>query len=566
MSVGELSAIQLLLSHADDHQPALADGLASDTVGHAAAPASLPAPKQLLDRGGDPNDLGAQRWALIVPEGEAGRRLEALVQPLVEKRRADQGGRDVRVYRVPARMDAAAAVSWHREVYLDDALPESELPFYQLILGDLDQVPLALQQVQMLDGVVGRLAFADDRGYQAYVAKLLAWERAPSPIARARSLFYTAHDGTAATTLGYQALVAPGIAIARKDRDSGAYPASDIVELGQPGRLPTPDDLVADVAAADPAVLMTVSHGDGAPRAGWASLEAQHRLQGAMSFGKGGRLTGDDLATRRFLPGGIWLMFACFGAGTPGDSAYRPWLEQLRQLGKFGGAIDPVLRSLPAAGEPPFIAALPRALLANPDGPIAFIGHIDLAWSYSFQELDAASGPRNRPRRFTSLLHHALRRDRVGVAFRELVSSATAIDTDLATMYGNQPQRPGPMDPAQLTRLGHLWMLRHDLLGYVLLGDPAARLPLTPAVAAAPRPPTLSETFGFEVGAPPVAPPTAPVSIERLEAAILRVLAGQRVADATVQQAGVDRAELERLARLYRAAGRAAIADRKPDR
>jgi hypothetical protein len=551
--------IHLLLSHADAGEPALADGLASDAVGHTAAPERLPMPEQLRDRGGDPNDLGAQRWALIVPEGDAGRRLEAAVRPLVEKRCADQGGHEVRVYRVPARMDAAAAIRWHREVYLDEALPEAELPFYQLILGDLDQVPLALQQVQMLDGVVGRLAFADDAGYEAYVAKVLAWERTPSPKLQARSMFYTAHDGTAATTLGYQALVGPGLQIARTDRDRGAFPASEIVELGQPGRLPTPDELVAG-AGGDPAVLLSVSHGDGAPRAGWSSGLAQRRGQGAMSFGKGGKLTGDDVATRRFLPGGLWLMFACYGAGTPDASAYRPWLEQLRQLGKFGGAIEPVLRSLPAAGEPPFIAALPRALLANPEGPLGFVGHIDLAWSYSFQELDAGA-PRNRPRRFTSLLHHALRRDRIGVAFRELVASALATDTELATLHGEQAQRAAEMDAAQRARLGHLWMLRQDLLGYVLLGDPAARLPLTPP--APPRRATPGDFFPFAVASPPPAPAVAgslgAPPVGRLEAAILQMLAGAPVSDAAIQEAGVDRAELERLARLYRAAGRTAI-------
>jgi hypothetical protein len=499
MSLGEVTAIQLLLANADDDQPALAGGLAGDAARTGAAPARLPVPAQLRNRGGDPNDLDEQRWALIVPEGEAGARLEALVRPLVDKRRDDQGGRDVRVYRVPARMDADAALRWHRDVYLDEDQPEAELPFYQLILGDLDQVPLALQQVQMLDGAAGRIAFADDRGYEAYVAKLLQWERAPSPIARARSLLFTAHDGTGATQLGYQALVAPALAIARKDRDSGNFAAADVVELGQPGRPPAPDELLAGVAAAEPAVLLSISHGAGAPRAGWSSLDAQRRLQGAMSLGKGGKLTADDVAGRPFLPGGVWLMFACFGAGTPGESAYRPWLECLLELGQFGGEIEPVLRSLPAAGEPGFISALPKALLANPDGPIAFIGHIDLAWSYSFQELDAPRGPRNRPRRFTQVLHYALRRDRVGVAFRELVSSAIAADTELATLYGGLARKGGAMDAAQLTRLSHLWMLRHDLMGYVLLGDPAARLPITPAPPAAPRRATPSELLGFAV-------------------------------------------------------------------
>jgi len=555
--------LHLLLSHADDHQPALADGLADEAVQRAAAPVRLPEAKDLRNRGGDPNDLREQRWGLIVPEGEAGERLEALVQRLVDQRRGEQGGHEVKVYRVPARMDPADAARWHREVYLDESVPESELPFYQLILGDLDQVPLAIQQVQMIDGVVGRLAFPDDRGYEAYVDKLLRWERAPAAIPKARSLFFTAHDGTGATTLGYEALVAPGLAIARKDRALGAYPAREIVELGDPGRRPAADDLLAAVAAADPSVLLSVSHGEGAPRAGWASLDAQHRLQGAMSLGTGGVIAGHDLAARPFLPGGLWFMLACYGAGTPDTSAYGPWLEGLRRLGQYGGRIDAVLRGLPRQGERPFIAALPQAVLANPDGPIAFVGHIDLAWSYSFQELDSTTGPKNRQRRFTSLLHYALRRDRVGVALRELTSCAIAADTELLGMYGQQAARQGAaMDAAQMARLGHLWMLRQDLLGYVLLGDPAARLPITPVPVAEARPLTPQDLFPFAVSAGSL--PPAALSVERLEEAIIAVLAGERGPKAIAADYGIDRTELERLAGLYRMAGRAAVArDRK---
>jgi hypothetical protein len=547
--------IHLLLAHADDHRPALADGLAGASVERTPAPDRLAQPRELRNRGRDPNDLAEQRWGLIVPAGDAGARLEALVRPLVERRRDEQGA-EVRVYRVPADLDAAGAARWHREVYLDEALPESELPFYQLIVGDLDQVPLAVQQVQMIDGVVGRLACADERGYEAYVAKLLAWERTPAPVPRARSLFYTVHDGSGATTVGYEALVAPGLAIARADRERGSYPAADVVELGAAGQAPSPDELVAAVAAAEPAVLFSVSHGEGAPRAGWASLDEQRRRQGAMSLGAGA-LTADDVAARRFLPGGVWFMLACFGAGTPDTSAYRPWLERLRQLGEYGGRVDAVLRSLPAAGERPFIAALPKALLANPDGPIAFVGHVDLAWSYSFQELDGSAGPKNRQRRFTSLLHYALRRDRVGVAFRELVSCALAADTELVGLYARQASGAGdPADPSQLARLGHLWMLRQDLMGYLLLGDPAARLPITPMVAQV-RPPSPADFFPFATA--PAAPSPPAVPLDKLEEAVLQVLAGERGPKAIAQEVGIDRAELERLAAAYRAAGRAAL-------
>jgi hypothetical protein len=75
------------------------------------------------------------------------------------------------------------------------------------------------------------------------------------------------------------------------------------------------------------------------------------------------------------------------------------------------------------------------------------------------------------------------------------------------------------------------------------------------------------------VAEPPASPasdispilPVSPIALDRREAAILKILAGEPLAEAIVRDTGVDRAELERLARLYRAAGRAAIADLKPD-
>jgi hypothetical protein len=552
--------LHLLLSHADDHQPALPDGLTGEAAERADAPAKLPAPTELFDRGRDPNDLALQRWGLIVPEGEAGDRLAALVEPLVAKRHDDQGGHPVQVYRVPPKLDAAEAAAWHRRVYLDERVPGTQLPFYQLILGDLDQVPLAVQQVQMIDGAVGRLAFPDHRGYEAYVAKLLRWERAPAATPKARSMFFTVHDGTGATTLGYEALVAPALAIARRERDTGDYAAGEVIELGDPHRRSTPDELLGAIAAGDPAVLFSVSHGEWAPLAGWTSIDEQRRIQGAMNLGSA-TLSGADLAAGPVLPGGIWFMLACYSAGTPDASVYRPWLESLRRLGEYSGPIDTVLRSLPRPGERPFIARLPASVLANPDGPIAFLGHVDLAWSYGFQEIDAPAGPINRQRRFTSLLHHALRRDRVGVAFRELVSSALAVETELLALYGRQAAVPAAIAPAQTARLGHLWMLRQDLLGYILLGDPAARLPITPAPHAEPRRPTAADLFPFAVTAGTAPPAGSPaLSIETLEQAIAHVVLGDRGSQAIADSHGIDRGELERLAEVYRAAGRAALA------
>jgi hypothetical protein len=285
-----------------------------------------------------------------------------------------------------------------------------------------------------------------------------------------------------------------------------------------------------------------------------------------MSFGGRAQLTGDDLATAPFLPGGIWFMLACYGAGTPDASAYRHWLEGLRSAGHFGGSPDAVLKGLPRDGERPFIAALPQSVLANPDGPLAFMGHVDLAWTYSFSDLDTGSQV-NRPAKFFSLLRFVLLRQRVGVAFRELWSEFGRASTELATIYGDEEQARSSSTSytPQAARRGHLWMLRQDLAGYILLGDPAVRLPLAPPrpVERAPAP-SLFDALGLPPPAaapPPSMSPAMPplLPIERLEEAIGHVLVGELGPKAIATRYGIERAELERLVELYRQGGRAAL-------
>jgi hypothetical protein len=168
------------------------------------------------------------------------------------------------------------AMRWKKREFDTGADLNIEVPRYQLILGDLDQVPLALQQVQQSDGYVGRLAFDDDDGYAAYVDKVLRYERRAAARAgeHARSLFFTVHDGTAATSVGHRALMGPGVEVVRKRQAAGQYPAREILELGD-RVTPSPDELLQHAAAREPGVLFTLSHGEGAPRGGWRSHAEQ---------------------------------------------------------------------------------------------------------------------------------------------------------------------------------------------------------------------------------------------------------------------------------------------------
>ncbi len=432
------------------------------------------------------NDLAQQRWGLVAPAGPAGSRLLDAITPL-RRWREDEQDAAAPVHRLTAPMDAADAMRWKRCYVRRDHDLDRELPRYWLILGDLDQISASVQRALASDGFCGRLAFDSVDGYRAYADKVLRWERRAadsaelgSPESRplassADALLHTVHDGTAASVSGYRALMAPGLEILRQRWQRGHVRARALCALGDIGSARGTVREFLQIAAEDwPRVVLSHAHGEGAPRAGWRSTALQRRYQGAVSFGGGARLSGREVADGRFLPGGVWILLACFGAGTPTESGYRAWLEELYRVGHVGREFAAVFDTL--AREQPFIAALPKAALANPDGPLGFIGHIDLAWTYSFMDLGLGA-PHERPGRFMNVMQSLLAGDRLGVAYRALFRALGEVNTELSTLM-ERARRGRVWSRRERAQRAHLWMSRQDLAGYVLLGDPAARLAL----------------------------------------------------------------------------------------
>jgi hypothetical protein len=541
--------IDLLLVNADDRTPML-DGVDGRVASDAPAPEPRPKPEELWGDEEAPDDLEAQRWGVIAPAGQGGDRLVDAIAPLLERRRRQQGR--VHVYRVPARMTVAAAARWKKRVFRSGADTDDDLPRYQLIVGDLDQVPLAVQQVQATDGFVGRIAFDDLDGYRAYADKVVRWEDRPAPATEGHAILHAVRDGTPATRRGHEALIAPGEDILRRRRAAGDVRYGELRVTGS--ERPAPDELWAAATADRPGVLLSLSHGVGVPRAAArGGAERQRREQGALSFGHGGVMTGADVAGRGLLPGGMWLAVACFGAGTAEASDYRHWLDTLRLAGHVGSEIGHVLDTL--AHDRPFVAALPRAVLADPGGPLAFVGHMDLAWAYSFFDLD--DRPRRHPGRLMGVIQALLNGRRAGVAVHKLMRFFAEVNTELTALedtwarVGGRPDGR-PISDRERARRGHLWMLRQDLAGYVLLGDPAVRLPITggPEAAGGQDLPSASGAGG--------AAGDHAAAVIRAEAAVLAVLRGDPVSDAAGCH-GIGRAELERLVASYCAAGRDAL-------
>lgn len=564
--------LRLFLADAYTSEPLLRRALPRSAAKNQDAPEKVDDTGFLWKRGGDVNDLTGQRWGVIAPEGPEGDRLLKLIAPLIEHRGKQQGA-PVKRYRCPPRfnMTMTEAADWHRTQFDQGQTFSRDLPRYQLLLGDLDQVPLALQQVQLAaDGLVGRLAFRRDEDYASYVKKVIKYEQQTPIAAKGRSLFYTVR-GSSETEQAYEQLMSPSLQAAERDRQDGMFPASEVLDLS-PGFQQSPEELLRAVSGDQPSILFSASHGLGPPGSGWKT-EDQRLLQGAMSFGRRSWLSAREVAGRRFLPGGVWFMFACYGAGTPASSAYRRWLEQLARSGQFGGDADAVLGGLPKPGERPFIAALPQAVLASEEGPLGFIGHIDLAWSYSFNENNAADEGRSRPGRFLDVIQSLLSGDRIGNAFGIFSGSLNQTQTELVSLYDREAavdakELPESSRPDAAYR-GHVWMVRQDLAGYMLLGDPAARLsfasdpaPLSGERSDSPAPDLMASMFPF--ASPPrettPARGSRSVDVEAYEPAILRVLLGLRSAEELAAEYQLDADTLRALADAYRAGGRTAAA------
>ncbi|MFE8596583.1 FAM151 family protein [Archangium violaceum] len=466
--------LHLLLTPAGEERSAIDPALPADSLRDEPPPPPLPQPTHLFDLSAEPDSLPRQRWALVLPKGERGLRLRAILDPLWWLRGQQQGA-EPDVYFAPANQDEAQASAFKAEYIHSSTKRLREQARYLLLVGTPAELSLELQDSLAEDGVsfVGRLAFERDEDYEAYVAKVLAHERQPPTVREARSLFLSVQDGTPAIQMGQEFLLQPMVNSLREERTLGHFPARELL----------PEELAAGcgqrllelAAQPEPGVLFTLSHGLGAPLSGWSRAEQQREWQGNMCLGAGSALTAEDLRHRAFMPGGVWFYFACFGAGSPRGSVYLPWLERLvRENRMRADILDNVLRTRPVDGQP-FMAALPQAALANPRGPLAVISHMDLAWTSGFH--NSRTG-QSHAQRFEGAVASLVRGHRAGVALNSLTRSAWLADSALRRQYqaDEEARRSHQEPPTQASDRAALWMERHDLTRYVLLGDPAVRV------------------------------------------------------------------------------------------
>lgn len=100
-------SLELLLVRYGERQPVLSQPLPSITGATGFANRHIVLDGYLRDDMRDPQDLSAQGWGVVVPEGPDRDRLLAAIDGLCRARK-EQQGREVKVYHVPAGMNAEA--------------------------------------------------------------------------------------------------------------------------------------------------------------------------------------------------------------------------------------------------------------------------------------------------------------------------------------------------------------------------------------------------------------------------------------------------------------------------
>jgi hypothetical protein len=412
----------------------------------------------------NPTKLAEAGWGVVFHEDTTPDVRQAL-NPLIEFRRTQAGKRlQVLDYRKGEQVR-----DWYQRLGISAGnLNPEKVPYYLLLIGPPNLIPFEFQYLLGVEYAMGRLAFDKAEDYERYARSTVSYESARSvPNAKEIAYWGTRHLGDPATNLSASLLIDPlanGVPGATEDLRQAINTLVGFDRTLRIGNDATKANLLQALhGQKPPAMLFTASHGM-ALRSG---QDGQAATQGALlcqdwpGFGSVRSehfMSAADIADDANVNGTVALLFACFGAGTPDADQF---LNDLSQAG-----------SAPPLAPQPFIAALPRRLLAHPNGSaLAVIGHIDRAWGFSIQDSKVA-GPQIAT--FRNSIGTILSGAPVGHAISCYFGTKFA-ELSALLLSATSPTAPAAMrlgDNDLVTR----WLERNDAQNYLLLGDPAVRI------------------------------------------------------------------------------------------
>lgn len=428
----------------------------------------------------DTSNLGEAGWGVVFAHGADPAVREALAE-LLDFRRGQASQRRASFYREFSGVDgyqpgesARAFLARHGVDASQPADPDRGVPYYILIVGDPEHIPFRFQYQLDVQYAVGRIWFDTLDEYASYARSVVTAEKGLVRLPRRAALFGVQNLDDRATKLSVSQLITPlAEGVPRKLSDFH-IPSWSIDTITADGA--TKSRLGALLGGPEtPALLFTASHGMGFPIGDPRQFEHQGALlcqdwPGPRAWRQAippdHYFAADDISSDASLLGMIAFHFACYGAGTPrmddfAHQAYRNPVEIAPQA---------------------FVSKLPRRLLGHPKGgALAVIGHVERAWGYSFSGNQLASQTQS----FESTLLQLMQGEPVGTAVDYFNGRYAALATQMSEELERLKFSGTPDDPY----LAGLWTAHNDARSYVVLGDPAVRLPLKEEDETDARPP-----------------------------------------------------------------------------
>lgn len=330
-----------------------------------------------------------------------------------------------------------------------------KMPYYILLVGSPEEIPLSFQYELAIEHAVGRIHFDTLQEYSNYANNVVKYDKEyTNNLSKEKCLDFFATNHDKATELSYQYLVSPLI--------------DDLKRLELPWSIQQCSGPDASKSALNerlggdktPNILLTASHGLEAHSK--ESLAQKKAIQGSLVCQKPNPMiatnsdyyySAQDLKKNTDLKGLVHICFACYSAGTP-DISQKFQFDQNKAQDKIS--------------DESFIASLPKKMLGE-NGALAFIGHIERAWSYSFYW----SGIGGHTATFESLLHALMKGVPIGHAFEFFTRQYTELTVELNDLlekidYG--------LVHFSRERASGLWTMCNDARNYIILGDPYVRV------------------------------------------------------------------------------------------
>jgi len=412
-------------------------------------------------RGIDAKNLAEAGWGLVF-SGIPDPAIYSALQPLLTLRKSQAGDR-YKEYTADKGFIAGPSAKTdflkrNGAGYYGPVDP-ARVPYYLLLIGGPSKIPFEFQYQIDVQYAVGRLDFDTPEEFARYAQTVVDAEQGRLKLPKRAAFFGPSNPGDAATTLSSKYLIGPLAQYCNKggwEIDFSQPESSNRAKLEQ---------LLG--AAAAPAFLMTAGHGMGYP----ATDQRQRDFAGSLlcqdwpgpSYRGPVRdfyFSGEDLSSDASVAGMITMFFACYGAGTPLKNDFH-LMEGIAQANQI--APDP------------FVSRLPQRMMGHPKGgALAVIGHIDQVWGLSF--LDDNTTPSLNT--FQSALDSILSGEPLGMASEYFNSRYADISTDLTQVLQDAQDNKNGM-PTDPTAFANLWSSNNDARNFVILGDPAVRLPLS---------------------------------------------------------------------------------------